>query len=273
MIKNYIFIVLIVTIYGCFAGIPEKSEYPYINPSDRNAWIPADKEDLENRRFIQRSVNKIEKEIESLFMNFEVIVSMETNVHDGVIKVAPKIDSLESSMVGMIDSEKNRKDDLGKELSQLKKVNIDLNSKVNDLSGIIKPDPVFSTTKYRNALNYFRNGKYLLSAKIFKKSLISNPPYSVKDNLLFGLGMSHYKLGNISLVSKPLSRLIKEYPDSEKWFMSHVILALTNYRQREKSQALYVLDQGLKRNPPHFIRSVMQNLIDLIQEKTVDAGN
>ena len=55
--------------------------------------------------------------------------------------------------------------------------------------------------------------------------------------------------------------------------MSHVILALTNYRQREKSQALYVLEQGLKRNPPHFIRSVMQNLIDLIQEKTVDAGN
>ena len=106
-----------------------------------------------------------------------------------------------------------------------------------------------------------------------EKSLISNPPYSVKDNLLFGLGMSHYKLGNISLVSKPLSRLIKEYPDSEKWFMSHVILALTNYRQREKSQALYILEQGLKRNPPHFILSVMQNLMDLIQEKSVDTGS
>ena len=85
--------------------------------------------------------------------------------------------------------------------------------------------------------------------------------------------MSHYKLGNISLVSKPLSRLIKEYPDSEKWFMSHVILALTKYRQREKSQALHVLDKGLKSNPPYFIRSVMQNLIDLIQEKNVDVGS
>ena len=155
----------------------------------------------------------------------------------------------------------------------LVKANIDINSKVIELSVNIKPDPVFSLIKYRNALNYFRNGKYILSAKIFEKSLISNPPYSVKDNLLFGLGMSHYKLGNISRVSKPLSRLIKEYPDSEKWFMSHVMLALTNYRQREKSQALYVLDQGLNRNPPYFIRSMMQNLIDLIQEKTVDAGS
>jgi TolA-binding protein len=273
MIKNYIFIVLIAFIVGCFTGLPEKLEYPYINPADRNVWMPADKEDLEHRRFIQKRFNHIEKEIENLFMNFEVIVSMETNLHDGAIKVAPKIDSLESDMIGMIASEKNRKDDLGKELSQLKKVNIDLNSKVNKLSGIIKPDPVFSTIKYRNALNYFRNGKYLLSAKIFEKSLISNPPYSVKDNLLFGLGMSHYKLGNISLVSKPLSRLIKEYPDSEKWFMSHVILALTNYRQREKSKALYILEQGLKRNPPHFILSVMQNLMDLIQEKTIDAGS
>ena len=273
MFKIYIFIVLIVIIFGCFAGLSDKSEYLYINTADRNVWTPADKEELENRRFIQKRFNQIEKEIENLFMNFDVIASMETNLHDGAIKVTPKINSLESGMVGMIASENNRKNVLGKEILELKEVNIDLNSKVNKLSSIIKPDPVFSTIKYRNALNYFKNGKYIQSAKIFKQSLISNPPYSVKDNLLFGLGMSHYKLGNISLVSKPLSRLIKEYPDSEKWFMSHVILALTNYRQREKSQALYVLDQGLKKNPPYFIRSVMQNLIDLIQEKNVDAGS
>jgi len=273
MIKNYIFIVLIIIIFGCFAGLPEKSDYSYINPADRNIWMPADKEDLEHRRFIQKRFNHIEKEIENLFINFDAIVSMETNLRDEAIEVSPKIDSLESGMVGVIAFEKNRKDDIGKELSELKKINIDLNSEVNKLSGIIKPDPVFSTIKYRKALNYFKNGKYIQSAKIFKKSLISNPPYLVKDSLLFGLGMSHYKLGNISRVSKPLSRLIKEYPDSEKWFMSHVILALTNYRQRERSQALYVLDQGLKRNPPYVIRSVMQNLIDLIQEKTFDAGS
>jgi len=273
MIKNYIFIVLIIIISGCFTGLSEKSEYPYINPADRNAWMPADKEELEHRRFIQKRFNHIEKEIENLYMNFEAIVSRESNLRDGAINVTPKIDSLESSMVGMIASEKIRKDELGKQLSELKKVNIDLNSKVNKLSINIKPDPVFSLIKYRNALNYFRNGKYILSAKIFKKSLISNPPYSVKDDLLFGLGMSHYKLGNISRVSKPLSRLIEEYPDSEKWFMSHVMLALTNYRQREKSKALYILNQGLKSNPPYFIRSVMKNLVDLIQEKSVDAGS
>jgi TolA-binding protein len=273
MIKNYIFTVLIIIISGCFAGISEKSKYPYINPADRNAWMPADKGELEHRRFIQKRFNHIEKEIENLYMNFEAIVSRESNLRDGAINVTPKIDSLESSMVGMIASEKIRKDELGKQLSELKKVNIDLNSKVNKLSINIKPDPVFSLIKYRNALNYFRNGKYILSAKIFKKSLISNPPYSVKDDLLFGLGMSHYKLGNISRVSKPLSRLIEEYPDSEKWFMSHVMLALTNYRQREKSKALYILNQGLKSNPPYFIRSVMKNLVDLIQEKSVDAGS
>ena len=273
MIKNYIFTVLIIINSGCFTGLLEKSEYPYINPADRNAWMPADKEELEHRRFIQKRFNHIEKEIENLYMNFEAIVSKETNLHDGTINVTPKIDSLESGMVEMIASEKNRKDELGKQLSELKKVNVDLNSKVNKLSINIKPDPVFSLIKYRNALNYFRNGKYILSAKIFKKSLISNPPYSVKDDLLFGLGMSHYKLGNISRVSKPLSRLIEEYPDSEKWFISHVMLALTNYRQREKSKALYILNQGLKFNPPYFIRSVMKNLVDLIQEKSVDAGS
>ena len=112
MIKNYIFIVLIIIISGCFTGFLEKSEYPYINPADRNVWMPADKEELEHRRFIQKRFNHIEKEIENLYMNFEVIVSRESNLRDGAINVTPKIDSLESSMVGMIASEKNRKDEL-----------------------------------------------------------------------------------------------------------------------------------------------------------------
>ena len=55
--------------------------------------------------------------------------------------------------------------------------------------------------------------------------------------------------------------------------MSHVMIALAHQKKREKSQALHVLEQGLKKEPPYFIRSVILNLIDLIQEESVDAAS
>ena len=104
------------------------------------------------------------------------------------------------------------------------------------------------------------------SAKNSLDLIISNPPYLVTDNILFGLAMSQYRLGNISKVSKPLSRLISEYPNIEKWYMSHLVLALSLYKKREKSQALHILENGLKKNPPHLIRAMFMNLSQLIQK-------
>ena len=127
-------------------------------------------------------------------------------------------------------------------------------------------DPVFSSSEYIDAFVSFRKGQYANSANLFRKALQSNPPYELTDNLLFGLGMSQYRLGNISKVSKPLSRLISEYPDSEKWYMSHLVLALTHFKKREKSQALHALQKGLKKNPPYFIRSMFMNLNTLIHK-------
>ena len=48
--------------------------------------------------------------------------------------------------------------------------------------------------------------------------------------------------------------------------MSHLVLALSLYKEREKSQALHILQNGLKKKPPHFIRSMFMNLSQLIQK-------
>jgi len=47
--------------------------------------------------------------------------------------------------------------------------------------------------------------------------------------------------------------------------MSHLILALTHHKKREKSQALHVLEKGLQKESPYFIRSMFMNLAQLIQ--------
>jgi hypothetical protein len=48
--------------------------------------------------------------------------------------------------------------------------------------------------------------------------------------------------------------------------MSHLVLALSLYKKREKSQALHILQNGLKKNPPHLIRAMFMNLSQLIQK-------
>ena len=270
MIKKYILILSMFFYFGCSIFPHAQIIDTSINPADRNIWVPADAEELEQRRIRQAHFDGIENEIEELFLKLEIVDSKETNIREGTKNFIPKIGNLEVSIADRIASEQSRKKYLGNELKDVKLGNKDIGSQVEKLNRIIKPDPVFSIKKYISAFNYFRRGRYIKSAHLFKKSLNSNPPYSLTDNILFGLGMSHYRLGNISRVSEPLSRLIKEYPDSEKWYISHVMIALAHQKKREKSQALYILEQGLKKKPPYFMRSIILNLIDLIQEEPID---
>ena len=68
---------------------------------------------------------------------------------------------------------------------------------------------------------------------------------------------------------KPLSQIIEKYPDSDKWYMSHVMLALMDERKGEKGEALYILEEGFKNDPPYFIRSMFNTLIDLVQDESI----
>ena len=266
MIKKLILIFFVSFLFGCSVSSQSQSNNSSINTADRHIWIPADENELEQRRILQARFDEIEKEIESLFLRLDVVGSDEMNMRGGIKQIPPDIESMDTTVSGMIKQEENRVNNLGKELDHVRQNNNLFDSEIERLNQTIKPDPVFSSRDYVDAFVSFRKGQYAKSANLFGKALQSNPPYELTDNLLFGLGMSQYRLGNISKVSKPLSRLISKYPDSEKWYMSHLVLALTHYKKREKSQALYVLQKGLKKNPPYFIRSMFMNLNKLIHK-------
>ncbi len=251
---------------GCLVSPQSQSINSSINTADRHIWIPADDNELEQRRILQAKFDKIEKEIESLFLSLDVLDSGEINMRGGIKKTTPDIDSMDTTVSGMIKFEESRVNNLGQQLDDVRQNNKTFESEIERLSKTIKLDPVFSLREYIDAFVSFRKGRYANSANLLRKALQSNPPYELTDNLLFGLGMSQYRLGNISKVSKPLSRLISKYPDSEKWYMSHLVLALSHYKKREKSQALYILQKGLKKNPPYFIRTMFMNLNKLIHE-------
>ena len=266
MIKKLFFIFFASFLSGCLVSPQSQSIDSRINSADRHIWIPADENELEQRRILQARFDEIEKEIESLFLRLDVLDLDEINMREGIKKTTPNIDSMDTTVSGMIKFEESRVNNLGQQLDDVRQNNKTLESEIERLSKTIKLDPVFSLREYIDAFVSFRKGRYANSANLLRKALQSNPPYELTDNLLFGLGMSQYRLGNISKVSKPLSRLISKYPDSEKWYMSHLVLALSHYKKREKSQALYILQKGLKKNPPYFIRSMFMNLNKLIHK-------
>jgi len=266
MIKKLILIFFVYFLFGCSVSSQSQSNNSSINTADRHIWIPADENELQQRRILQAKFDGIEKEIESLFLKLDVVGSDEMNMRGGIKKIPPDIESMDKTVSGMIKQEESRVNNLGQQFDDLKQNNKIIESEIKSLNQTIKPDSIFSSRDYVDAFLSFRKRQYAKSANLFRKALQSNPPYELTDNLLFGLGMSQYRLGNISKVSKPLSRLISKYPDSEKWYMSHLVLALTHYKKREKSQALYVLQKGLKKNPPYFIRSMFMNLNKLIHK-------
>ena len=266
MIKKLILIFFVSFLFGCSVSSQSQSNNSSINTADRHIWIPADENELEQRRILQARFDVIEKEIESLFVRLDDISLDEINMRGGTKIITTDMESMDTTVSGMIKQEESRVNNLGQQLDDVRQNNKIFDSEIERLNQTIKLDPVFSSSEYIDAFVSFRKGQYANSANLFRKALQSNPPYELTDNLLFGLGMSHYRLGNISKVSKPLSRLISEYPDSEKWYMSHLVLALTHYKKREKSQALYVLQKGLKKNPPYFIRSMFMNLNKLIHK-------
>ena len=266
MIKKYTSVLLFLFLFGCSIGSEPHSIDSSINPADLHSWLPADEKELGQRRILQTEFNEIEKQIETLFLKLDVIDLDEIEMREGVIKVIPDIDSMDKTISSMIDGEKKRIGSLGQNIDSIRLENEKFDRELEKLSGTIKQDPIFSSKKYKSAFNLFKKRNYIKSVNLFKQSLLANPPYELTDNLLFGLAISQYRLGNISKVSGPLSRLISHYPNSEKWHMSHLLLALVHYKKRESSQALHILEKGLKNNPPYFIQLMFKNLTQLIEK-------
>jgi len=267
MIKNITLIIVSLFLYSC--GLNSQRIDASINPADRHIWVPKDSDDFEKQRLIQTHLDGITKEIETLFFNLEMITPIEANVRESAKGVISKIEAMKSDRNNQISNEKKRVDYLNKELTDIRTNSKEINTEVVNMY----LSPVFTRDEYINAFYYFKKGAYRKSAALFKNMLRLNPPQPLIDNLLFGLGMSYYKMNNFSKIIKPFSRIIKRYPNSDKWYMSHVMLALGHEKKGEKSQALYILEQAVKNDPPYFFRSVINKLINIVQDGPIYTVN
>ncbi len=230
-------------------------------------WTPPDEHDLSLRKTRQEMLDSISRDVEILSLKHQG-VDQQTQVFGSKVKqVETDTETFEADFQARIQFHKKQQEQLKQELAKL---NIDqkfLKSKFISLTAI-EPQPrpkIFSRKDYTAAIKYLKNGQYKRSMHKFNLALQSNPPRDIKDNIHFGLSTAFYKLRKYSEAIEQLNTIRKYYPKSEKWHMSHVMLGMIHNQKGEKSRAIFILNDALKKNPPQNIRKIIDLMLNKIQ--------
>lgn len=236
-----------------------------IDPEEMYQWEPPSENELEARRLRQRELDSLAAEIEKLVFGFNELELAARNLDGGRAAWDQKLAELDRNMMARIaELEKLNKTSGGK-VAGLKG---SVSKLQNELQAIIRArdSKKFNEGKYRTAFTLFRDKKYLDAAAQFLRVLKSRYPAHLRDNILFGTGASFYKLRKWKQAAKSLETLVKEVTKGDKWQEASLLLALTHYRDDQRSRALYILHKAMERNPPPRIRHLMERLEKRIQE-------
>lgn len=255
------------TVGGCAGKSYQTAASNTTDPPEMHIWNPPTEDELESRRAMQIYLDGIERDIEKLFLSHEETLLLEENLRAGVLATPSRIDRIESNLSPRIEDESTRHEKMESELASVKSSLDTTRAELEKTrqSMIVIP---FSEKDYIGAIRLFRDGHYKKSAELFKTSLSQKPPRSIIDNIYFGLGASYYKMKKDSQAIAQFNQVLENYQDGDKWYISSLMLGFIHNRNSDKSKAIYVLHQALKKNPPESVRVLIDRLLHLIEEGT-----
>ncbi len=241
-----------------------------------HAWEPPTQEELDSRRLRQLELDKIAAEIETIYLKSEREAPYVGRFQSRVEKMPGKFSSFESKSQGAVVKEENKINKLQGRLTDLKGsadgIDASIKAGFDDLAQAEK-DREAALDYYDAAIQFFKNLNYKKSVTSFNKALKLNPPHSLLDKIYFGLGSGYFRLKDYSQAKKNFNNVVKQFPSSDKWFMSHVLLAWVHNHLGENSQALYILDRALANGPPNNIRRLIERLDYVIQGGNIHVGS
>jgi TolA-binding protein len=230
-------------------------------------WSPPDEHELSLRKTRQEMLDSISKDIEILSLKNQGIDQQTQSFDSKVKQVETNAETFEADFQKRIRFQKKQQEQLKHELVKL---NIDqkfLKSRFSSLT-VMRSRPkskVFSRKVYTAAFSFLKNGQFKRSMHNFNVALQSNPPRDLKDNIHFGLATAFYKLRKYSQAIKQLNAIRKYYPKGDKWYMSYVMLGMIHNQKGEKSRALFILNEALKKDPPQNIKKMIDLMLHKIQ--------
>ncbi len=240
----------------------EKKNYRSV---EMYVWSPPDERELGLRKTRQDTLDSISRDLEILsFINQGI--DQQTTVFVSKLKqIDNNSKEFETDFKRRIQFKKIQQHQLKQELAKLHLDQKLLKARITTLASM-RPRPkakIYPRKVYTAGIQLLKNGQLKQSMHKFNLALKNNPPVDLRDNIHFGLATAYYKLRKYSKAIKQLDAIRKHYPKGDKWYMSHVMLGMIHNQKGDKSRAIYILNEALKKKPPQNI----QKMIDLMLEK------
>lgn len=270
-VKNNLIILLAFILCGCGGYFPAVKTHWPINKKEQHTWYPPDETALMQRRANQLWLDNLTHEIETLFINHASISKQELYLYESINKVEPQINAMKFNYENKVESERERKIRMKKDLEMSKLGFISGEAKLKKIM-TVKPIIVFSVRDYNAAMKYFRDGMLKKSLKAFVKISKQNPPLFLQDNIQFGMGSIYYRLKKYSMAKNHFQKILDDYARGDKRFISYFMLGLIHNVQGEKSRAIFVLEEALGNNPPKKIKNSIHRLINIINDEPSHAS-
>ena len=271
-VKNNFLILLAIFLISCGGYLPEERTRWPINQQERHSWFPPDETVLKARRANQVWLDNLTQEIEILFVNHASFSNREIALFESVGKVDSKIESMNSNYSKQIESERERKEQMQKDLEMSKVGFIAAEAKLKKILEV-KPPVIFSISDYNAAMKSFRDGQFEKSLKLFLKLKKQNPPLFLQDNIQFGLGSAYYRLKKYPTATRHFQKILDNYAQGDKRFVSYFMLGIIHNLQGEKSRAIYLLEEALEKNPPEKMRNMIRRLINMVNDEPSHAAS
>ena len=216
--------------------------------------------------------------LDSLSRDVEILslknqgIDQQTNAFDSKMKqVMTDTESFEADFLARIKFKKLQQAQLKHELAKLNLDRNILKTRLTTLVAMRSPRPklkIYPRKVYTAGIQLLKDGRFKQSMHKFNVALQNKPPVELKDNIHFGLATAYYKLRKYSQAIEQLNAIRKNYPRGDKWYMSHVMLGMIHNQKGEKSRAIYILNEAMKKNPPPNIRKIIDLMLNKIQGET-----
>jgi|GEM_PF-602603 len=230
-------------------------------------WFPPDRKKLKIRQLRQRHLDSIAMEISKLYLNHEQNLKLAKRFENQISPWNPALSKWESQTQQKIVLQEKRGEAMQRNFAGIKKKKTDAEKKLAEFKRV-KPKKEFSYSDYVKAVGLFRDRKYQESIDTFKKVLLQKPPRPLMDNIHFAISSSYYHMKKYKKAVAHLDKIIKNYPRGDKWHMSYVMLGMVYNELGRKSQAMYGLDEVLKKNPPTQIINLVNRLRKIIDAES-----
>lgn len=289
--KFCVFVFLLVPLFvlGC-ASEPEVPEpepevdlFEDMHPEDRHVWLPPSKEALDERRLRQKWLDVAAADLERLFMSYADIfadeIILENLLRGSEAELLQFEAMLNQEQAGEEQRIRDAEQDLKAMQGAINEMDADLEGIRKDKAAQIAKDKKRQARKraraddYRQAILLFRNGQYQKSIARFESLLGKKYPARLKDNILFGLASNHFKLKQYARSLAYLNEIIQKHHKGDKWLVSHAVSGMIYNLQGQSGKAISILESALQQNPNPKLKKMINRLLKVSREGSVDASS